>query len=73
MGGASLTTGLEQYLRKILNIPVQILDQTTAVDVIGAGMMLQDAKLLKLCSKLWYNEFQSAMADITKVEIHYGT
>ena len=52
MGGASLTTGLEQYLRKMLNIPVQILDQTTAVDVIGAGMMLQDAKLLKLCSKL---------------------
>ena len=52
MGGASLTTGLEQYLRKKLNIPVQILDQTTAVDVIGAGMMLQDAKLLKICSKL---------------------
>ena len=52
MGGASLTTGLEQYLRKSLNIPVQILDQTTAVDVIGAGMMLQDARLLKVCSKL---------------------
>lgn len=52
MGGASLTTGLEQYLRKALNIPVQILDHTTAVDVIGAGMLLQDAKLLKICSKL---------------------
>ena len=52
LGGASLITGAEQFLRKKLNLPVQILDQTTAVDVVGAGRMLKDQKLLKMCSKL---------------------
>ena len=52
MGGASLITGAEQYFRKKLNLPVHILDQTTAVDVVGAGRMLEDSKLIKQYSKL---------------------
>lgn len=52
MGGASLITGLEQYLRKRLNLPVLIQDQTTAVDVLGAGKLLSDTQLLKVLASL---------------------
>lgn len=52
MGGTSLITGAEQYFRKALNIPVIIQDETTAIDVAGAGKLLHDAKLLKKISEL---------------------
>lgn len=52
MGGSSLVTGAEQYFRRRMNIPVIIQDNTTAVDVIGAGKILTDNKLLKELSLL---------------------
>ena len=52
MGGASLITGAEQFFRKRLNLPVSIQDYTTAVDTIGAGKLLSDARLLKIFSRL---------------------
>lgn len=52
MGGASLITGAEQYFRKRMNIPVIIQDHTTAVDVIGAGKLIANPKLLKEISSL---------------------
>jgi len=50
MGGASLITGAEQFFRKKLNLPIHIQDQTTAIDVIGAGKLLSEPKLLKVLS-----------------------
>lgn len=47
MGGASLITGAEQYFRRRLNLPVIIQDETTAVDVLGAGKLLSEPKHLK--------------------------
>lgn len=52
MGGTSLITGAEQYFRKRLSLPIHIQDNTTAIDVIGAGMLLKDAKLCKIITKL---------------------
>lgn len=52
MGGTSLITGAEQYFRKKLNLPVIIEDETTAIDVAGAGKLLSDSKLLKSISEL---------------------
>ena len=52
MGGASLITGAEQYFRRRLNLPVIIQDQTTAVDVLGAGKLLAEPKLIKEMSNL---------------------
>lgn len=52
MGGLSLITGAEQYFRKKLNMPVFIQDNTTAVDVLGAGKLLHEPKLLKVLSAL---------------------
>ena len=52
MGGASLITGAEQFFRKKLNLPVYIQDHTTAFDVIGAGKLLSEPKLLKVLSEL---------------------
>ena len=51
-GGASLITGAEQYFRKRLNLKVIVEDQTTAIDVIGAGKLLSDARLLNELSRL---------------------
>lgn len=52
MGGNSLMTGVEQYLRKELGLTVKVEDYTTAIDVLGAGKLLSDAKLLKELSEL---------------------
>ena len=52
MGGTSLITGAEQYFRKALNMPIIVQDETTAIDVAGAGKLLHDAKLLKKISEL---------------------
>lgn len=52
MGGASLITGAEQYFRKELGLNVKVEDYTTAIDVLGAGKLLSDAKLLKELSEL---------------------
>ena len=52
MGGTSLMTGVEQYFRKELGQSVKIEDYTTAIDVLGAGKLLSDAKLLKELSEL---------------------
>lgn len=52
MGGTSLITGAEQYFRKNLNLPIVIQDETTAIDVAGAGKLLSDSKLLKIISEL---------------------
>lgn len=52
MGGASLITGAEQFFRRKLNLPVIIQDHTTAIDVLGAGKLLTEPKLLKVLSSL---------------------
>lgn len=52
MGGASLITGAEQFFRKKLNLPIIIQDHTTAIDVLGAGKLLPEPKLLKVLSAL---------------------
>lgn len=52
MGGASLITGAEQFFRKKLNLPVYIQDNTTAVDVVGAGKLLNEPKLLRVLATL---------------------
>ena len=52
MGGNSLMTGVEQYFRKELGLSVKTEDYTTAIDVLGAGKLLSDAKLLKELSEL---------------------
>lgn len=52
MGGASLITGAEQYFRKELGLNIKVEDYTTAIDVLGAGKLLSDAKLLKELSEL---------------------
>ena len=52
MGGTSLMTGVEQYFRRGLGLSVKIEDYTTAIDCLGAGKLLSDAKLLKELSEL---------------------
>ena len=52
MGGTSLMTGAEQYFRKRLSLPIHIQDNTTAIDVIGAGKVLKDNKLYKTVTRL---------------------
>lgn len=52
MGGCSLIVGAEQFFRKRLNLPVIVQDQTTAIDVIGAGKLLSDTKLLQKLGEL---------------------
>ena len=52
MGGTSLMTGVEHYMRKELCVPIKVEDYTTAIDVLGAGKLLSDAKLLKELSEL---------------------
>lgn len=52
MGGTSFVVGLEQYFRRALNLPALVQDETTAIDVIGAGKLLHDAKQIKKLSEL---------------------
>ena len=52
MGGSSLISGAEQYFRRKLNLPVMVADETTAVDVLGAGKLLSEPRLLKILSEL---------------------
>ena len=47
MGGASLVTGVEQYFKKMLGINIRVEDYTTAIDVLGAGKLLENNSLLK--------------------------
>ena len=46
-GGAALITGLEQYLRGRLNLPVTISDQPENAVILGAAALLNDARLLQ--------------------------
>ncbi len=52
MGGTALLTGVEQYFRRALGVNIKMQDFTTAVDVLGAGKLLQDQQLLKDISEL---------------------
>lgn len=52
MGGTSHITGVEQFFRRVLNLPITTQDETTAIDVVGAGKLLHDAKELKKLSEL---------------------
>ena len=47
LGGAAAITGAEHYFRKKLNLKVTLQDNSNAMDVIGAGKLLSDFKLLK--------------------------
>ncbi len=47
LGGGAAITGAEQYFRKKLGIKVTLQENTSAMDVIGAGKLLSDLKLLK--------------------------
>lgn len=47
LGGAASITGSEQFFRKKLGIKVTLEDHTNAIDVIGAGKLLSDPKLLR--------------------------
>ena len=51
-GGGSLITGCEQFFKKRLETNIIIEDHTTAIDVIGAGKLLSDAKMLKEFSEI---------------------
>ncbi len=46
MGGGAEITGVEQYFRKKLDKKIIMQDTTNAIDVIGAGKLLSDQKLL---------------------------
>ncbi len=47
MGGTALLTGAEQYFRKALGVNIKMQDYTTAVDVLGAGKLLNNPEQLK--------------------------
>ena len=44
-GGVSQTTGIETYLRKLLDVPVVVCDQPENIVILGAGKLISDSAL----------------------------
>ncbi len=47
VGGASKIQGLDNYFRKYLNFPVEILEDPDNATILGAGKLLSDSQLLQ--------------------------